>query len=106
MINHKLLHILTITSLATITAQGVFAMPECYFTDTRGKVVNLGFLCNIEIISTESSPPQETQNSPTNQTTTPEVTTPNQTNQPVNTNIQNLPNNTPPPSNRNTLPTF
>lgn len=105
MINNKLLQLLTISSLVMIPAQTVFAMPDCYFMDRRGKVINLGFLCNAQITFSESSP------TPENQTPTPtsnqapgvkiDETTPS-----INEDNQNIPPNTPIPTNRNNVPTF
>lgn len=103
-ISKKIVKLLTISSLATIPTQTVVAMPECYVMDTTGKIVSLGFMCNLQVTTNETS----------NQTSPPQ----NQDNE-VNT-IEPLPENnqiitpTPPPSNtinppsnnRGTVPTF
>ncbi|AFZ47446.1 hypothetical protein Cyast_1483 [Cyanobacterium stanieri PCC 7202] len=97
--SRNIIKLLTISSLVIIPAQAVKAMPECYVIDTMGKIVNLGFMCNIQITTNERPTPA------TNQTPPPS--------QPVNgVEIpQSIPENnqlitpTPPPSNTSTPPT-
>ncbi|MGY6530854.1 MAG: hypothetical protein ACXITR_13100 [Cyanobacterium sp.] len=100
--NKKILQLLAISSFLITPAQRVFAMPDCYVMDTAGKVINLGFLCNVQLTSSEPSPAPPNQTPPANPTQPPTENI-NQTPQPTNTN-QNRPNTT--PTNRTTVPTL